>query len=81
MSICDPYLKEVETDQAIEEPTEIMHIIQDSESKYQKIVSGETTTAGMNSVEAQTAVMNSVEAQTAVVNSVEAQGEVSVVPS
>ncbi|GFT50563.1 uncharacterized protein TNCV_551581 [Trichonephila clavipes] len=33
---------EVETDQAIEEPTEIMHINQDSESKYQKSVRHET---------------------------------------
>ncbi|GFX44767.1 uncharacterized protein TNCV_1802481 [Trichonephila clavipes] len=31
-------LKEVETDQAIEEPTESMHMNQDSESKYQKSV-------------------------------------------
>ncbi|GFT45109.1 uncharacterized protein TNCV_1736921 [Trichonephila clavipes] len=35
-------LKEVETDQAIEEPTEIMHMNQDSESKYQKSVRHET---------------------------------------
>ncbi|GFT07649.1 hypothetical protein TNCV_4045841 [Trichonephila clavipes] len=32
----------VETDQAIEQPTEIMHINQDSESKYQKSVRHET---------------------------------------
>ncbi|GFV35561.1 uncharacterized protein TNCV_3205921 [Trichonephila clavipes] len=31
MGICDPLLKEVETDQAIEEPAEMMHINQDRE--------------------------------------------------
>ncbi|GFT31039.1 hypothetical protein TNCV_1683961 [Trichonephila clavipes] len=31
-------LNKVETDQAIEEPAEIMHINQDSESKYEKSV-------------------------------------------
>ncbi|GFX94719.1 hypothetical protein TNCV_4799961 [Trichonephila clavipes] len=35
-------LPKVETDQAIEEPTEIMLINQDSESKYQKSVRDET---------------------------------------
>ncbi|GFY23088.1 hypothetical protein TNCV_3763281 [Trichonephila clavipes] len=34
--------KEVETDQAIEEPAEIMHINEDSESKYEKSVKHET---------------------------------------
>ncbi|GFW93914.1 hypothetical protein TNCV_4221921 [Trichonephila clavipes] len=34
--------KEVETDQAIEEPTVIMHINQDSESEHQKSVTQET---------------------------------------
>ncbi|GFT02575.1 hypothetical protein TNCV_1487761 [Trichonephila clavipes] len=38
MGICDPYWKELETDQAIEEPTEIMHINQDSERGTIKIM-------------------------------------------
>ncbi|GFX75557.1 uncharacterized protein TNCV_4714641 [Trichonephila clavipes] len=35
-------MKEVETDQAIEEAAEIMHINQDSESKYEKCHRHET---------------------------------------
>ncbi|GFW64347.1 hypothetical protein TNCV_273711 [Trichonephila clavipes] len=35
----------METDQAIEEPTEVMYINQDSESKYQKSVRHETDEA------------------------------------